>query len=54
MPEFALSITSLFKLFVKMNELEKKNSQFIIATLSPVWLAYPGAEISTVTKMVWS
>ncbi|MGL5772216.1 MAG: AAA family ATPase [Bacteroidales bacterium] len=48
-PESALSIASLFKLIVKMNELEKLNSQFIIATHSPILLAYPGAEIYAVT-----
>ena len=32
-----------------MNELEKKNSQFIIATHSPVLLAYPQAEIYRIT-----
>lgn len=48
-PESALSIASLFKLIVKMNELEKQNSQFIIATHSPILLAYPGAEIYSVT-----
>lgn len=48
-PESALSVASLFKLIVKMNELEKLNSQFIIATHSPILLAYPGAEIYEMT-----
>ncbi len=48
-PESALSISSLFKLLVKIRELEKKDSQFIIATHSPILLAYPGAEIYTIT-----
>ena len=48
-PESALSILSQFKLLVKMKELEDKNSQFIIATHSPVLLAYPGAEIYSIT-----
>lgn len=36
-------------MIVKVNELEKQNSQFIIATHSPILLAYPGAEIYAVT-----
>lgn len=48
-PESALSLSSILKLIVKMNELEKKNSQFIIATHSPVLLAYPQAEIYRIT-----
>ena len=48
-PESALSILSLFKLLVEMKELEKKRSQFIIATHSPILLAYPGAEIYNMT-----
>lgn len=48
-PESALSLSSILKLMVKMNELEKKNSQFIIATHSPVLLAYPQAEIYRIT-----
>lgn len=49
-PESALSFSSLLKLLVKINELEKKNSQFIIATHSPVLLAYPNADIYTITN----
>jgi predicted ATPase len=48
-PESALSINSLYTLMVKMHELEKKDSQFIIATHSPILLAYPGADIYTIT-----
>lgn len=48
-PESALSMISQFKLLVKMKELEDKRSQFIIATHSPVLLAYPGAEIYKIT-----
>ncbi len=48
-PESALSISSLFKLLVKIRELEKNNSQFVIATHSPILLAYPGADIYTIT-----
>lgn len=49
-PESALSILSQFKLLVKMKELEDKRSQFIIATHSPILLAYPGAEIYNITE----
>ena len=49
-PESALSINSLYTLMVKMHELEKKDSQFIIATHSPILLAYPGADIYTITN----
>lgn len=44
-PESALSINSQFKLLVAINELVEKKSQFIIATHSPILLAYPGADI---------
>ena len=49
-PESALSVTSIFTLMAKMRELEKRNSQFIIATHSPILLAYPGAEIYMITN----
>lgn len=48
-PESALSIGSQFKLLVKMKELVENRSQFIIATHSPILLAYPGAVIYTMT-----
>lgn len=48
-PESALSVMSLFALMAKMRELEKANSQFIIATHSPILLAYPEAEIYAIT-----
>ena len=44
-PESALSPQRLLHLMVAMRELEKQGSQFIIATHSPVLLAYPGAKI---------
>lgn len=44
-PEAALSPTRQLSLLVKINELVKQNAQFIIATHSPVILAYPGADI---------
>ena len=44
-PEAALSPQRQLSLLVRMRELEKQDSQFIIATHSPILLAYPGAEI---------
>ncbi|MBQ8474347.1 MAG: AAA family ATPase [Clostridia bacterium] len=44
-PEAALSPMRLLTLMVEMSELVKKNSQFIIATHSPVLMAFPNAEI---------
>lgn len=35
----------LLSLMVAINELIKKNSQFIIATHSPILMAFPGAQI---------
>ena len=44
-PEAALSPTRLLTLMARMHELEKRDSQFIIATHSPILMAYPGSEI---------
>lgn len=44
-PESALSPQRLLSLLVAMDNLVKKNSQFIIATHSPILMAYPNAEI---------
>lgn len=44
-PEAALSPARQFALLVQINNLVKQNSQFIIATHSPILLAYPEAEI---------
>jgi predicted ATPase len=44
-PEAALSPMRLLELLVRMDELVKANSQFIISTHSPVLMAYPNAEI---------
>ena len=44
-PESALSPQRLMSLLVVMDELVKKNSQFIIATHSPILMAYPDADI---------
>ncbi len=44
-PEAALSPSRQLSLLVKINELVKTNSQFIIATHSPLLLAFPDSEI---------
>jgi len=44
-PEAALSPSRQLALLSQINELVKKNSQFIIATHSPILLAYPEADI---------
>lgn len=47
-PEAALSVQSVLILMARMKELLRRDSQFIIATHSPVLLAFPGAEIWSV------
>ena len=49
-PEAALSPQRLMSLIVAIDELVKKNSQFIIATHSPILMAYPNAEILQLTE----
>lgn len=49
-PEAALSPTRILELMCYIHELEKKNSQFIISTHSPILMAYPGAEVLNLTK----
>lgn len=44
-PEAALSPQRLLTLLVLMDELVKNRSQFIIATHSPIIMAFPGADI---------
>lgn len=44
-PEAALSPSKQFALLTQINELVNNNSQFIIATHSPILLAFPGADI---------
>ncbi|WMJ22189.1 AAA family ATPase [Paludicola sp. MB14-C6] len=44
-PEAALSPMRLLTLLAEINELTKRNSQFIIATHSPILMTYPDAEI---------
>lgn len=44
-PEAALSLKSMFAMMIRMRELVGRNSQFIIATHSPILLAFPEAEI---------
>lgn len=49
-PEAALSPTSQMALLARIYELEKLNSQFIIATHSPILLAYPDAQIFVLSE----
>lgn len=44
-PEAALSPGRLMTLLAHIHALVRKNSQFIIATHSPILMAYPGAEV---------
>lgn len=49
-PEAALSPMKLLTLLAEINELVKKDSQFIIATHSPILMAFPNAEILEFSK----
>jgi predicted ATPase len=49
-PEAALSPSRLMTLMALMHELVKKDSQFIIATHSPILMAYPGAQVIELTE----
>ncbi|MDD6395253.1 MAG: AAA family ATPase [Firmicutes bacterium] len=48
-PEAALSPSRQMTLLVLMNELVKQNSQFIIATHSPILMAFPNAQVIELT-----
>lgn len=49
-PEASLSPIRQMSLLSRMNQLVSKNSQFIIATHSPILLAYPSATIYQVSE----
>lgn len=49
-PEAALSPQNILALLARIKQLVKLDSQFIIATHSPILLAYPGADIYTITN----
>jgi predicted ATPase len=49
-PEAALSPSRLMTLLVRIHELVQNNSQFIIATHSPILMAYPGADVYELTE----
>lgn len=49
-PETALSPARQMTLLARMHELVKQRSQFIIATHSPILMAYPGADIYVLTS----
>ena len=48
-PEAALSPMRMMTLLAEMDALVKQDSQFIIATHSPILMAFPGAEIMQIT-----
>ncbi|MEE9342202.1 MAG: AAA family ATPase [Gammaproteobacteria bacterium] len=49
-PEAALSPTRQMAMLTQMHQLINRNSQFIIATHSPIILAYPNADIYELTE----
>ncbi|MBE6883192.1 MAG: ABC transporter ATP-binding protein [Ruminococcaceae bacterium] len=49
-PEAALSATRQLSLIIRLNELAKNGSQFIIATHSPLLIATPGAQIFSLSE----
>lgn len=49
-PEAALSPSRLMTLLVRIHDLVQKHSQFLIATHSPILMAYPGAEVLELTE----
>lgn len=49
-PEAALSPSRQMSMLVRMQELVKRNCQFIIATHSPMLMAFPDAEIQVITE----
>jgi len=49
-PEAALSPSRQLALLVRLHELVKLNSQFIVATHSPILMAYPEATIYSLTE----
>ena len=49
-PEAALSPSRLMTLLARIHDLVQKHSQFIIATHSPILMAYPGAVVYELTE----
>lgn len=49
-PEAALSPSRLMTLLVHIHDLVRDHSQFMIATHSPILMAYPGAEVYELTE----
>lgn len=49
-PESALSLISQLNMLIRIDQLVKKQSQFIIATHSPILMAYPDADIYQVSS----
>ena len=49
-PEAALSPSRLMAMLVRIHDLVREQSQFIIATHSPILMAYPGAAVYELTE----
>lgn len=49
-PEAALSPRGILRLLVNIDNLVKKNSQFIISTHSPILMTYPEGDVLEITK----
>ena len=49
-PEAALSPTRQLAMIARMHELVRKRSQFVVATHSPILMAYPNAWIYQIGK----
>ena len=49
-PEAALSPMRIMSLIVQIDKLTRKDSQFIIATHSPILMAFPGADILELSR----
>ena len=49
-PEAALSPARILRLMCNIHDLVEKDSQFIIATHSPILMAYPGAEVFLISE----
>jgi predicted ATPase len=50
-PEAALSPTRQMAMITRMHELVEQQSQFVIATHSPIIMAYPNAQILQIDRM---
>ncbi len=49
-PETALSLTRQLSLLVRIHDLLKEGSQFVISTHSPILITYPRSQIYSLTE----